>query len=130
MIRLSSTLAPLTLMVALTACAPQKAPRSVPLEDADATTVEVTNHNWSTMTVYALRGGERIRLGTVHSMKDARFRIPAHLVRTNVGLRLLADPLGATGTYTTPSFTVMRGQVVDFTIENHLPISNVAVWNP
>jgi hypothetical protein len=54
--------AALTLLT--TACSSATYPtREITRQNA-TTQITVTNHNWSDMTVYALRGGSRLRVGT------------------------------------------------------------------
>lgn len=91
--------------------------------------VRVANHNWADMNVYLLRSGQKLRLGTVTAMQTALFRLARTDQHVGQKLQLLVDPIGSTQTYTTHSFTVQPGQEVDFTIQNHLPTSSLAIWN-
>jgi hypothetical protein len=104
------------------------APASGPLPPEEATTVEVANHNWSDMNVYAVRSGMRYRLGTVISMTTERFRLPPGAVSPGAELRLLVDPIGGTRTFNTAPIQVSPGQRIEFTIQNHLAISSYSVW--
>lgn len=97
--------------------------------EARTATVVVENRNWSDMTVYAVHGGMRYRLGTVTSMTTARFRLPERSMVTTQALRLVADPIGSSTGYVSQGVQVYPGQQVAFTIQNHLAISSVAVFN-
>lgn len=115
--------------LSLGGCAANSGAQGGPVIGAtDEARVQVSNHNWADMTVYVIRNGMRQRLGTVTSMASRVFRIPPTLVNASGDLRLLADPVGSTHTYTSSSVHVWPGQTVDFKIENHLAISSVSVF--
>ncbi len=92
-------------------------------------TLRVTNNNWSTMTVYAIRGGTRFRLGQVPSMGSAVFRLPSTLTAGTGGLRFLADPIGGSETFLSQNIYVNGGEQVALDIQNQLQISSVSIWN-
>lgn len=93
------------------------------------TTVSVTNNNWANVNVYLLRGGTRYRLGMVTSMSTSVFRVPGTAVLSQGDVRLMVDPIGSSQGYVTPSLVVSPGDNVEFTIQNHLPVSSVSVWD-
>lgn len=95
----------------------------------EETTVRVENNNWDNMTVYVVRGSARHRLGMVTSMNAETFRIPAAFMSGTEAVRLVADPIGSSNTYVTPSVQVKPGEQIEFDIENHLAISSVSVWS-
>jgi hypothetical protein len=88
--------------------------------------LHVTNRNWADMSIYAVRSGERVRLMSVTSMRTDSVSIPASLLRST-GFRLMADPVGDRPYY---SHTVhpRGGQTVWWTLENHLPQSNIWIY--
>ncbi len=55
-------------------------------------TLLIENRNWADITIYAIRGGTRVRLGTVTSMNSITFVIPAEVTSGSESIRLLADP--------------------------------------
>ncbi|HEX6940279.1 MAG TPA: hypothetical protein VF158_12770 [Longimicrobiales bacterium] len=89
---------------------------------------QVRNNNWSDVTVYLLNGGTRLRLGMVTSMSEELFRVPGGLVSTTADVRLLLDPLGSAQGFVTEPILVQPGQTVQMNVENHLPLTNWAVW--
>lgn len=93
-----------------------------------ATTVEVTNNNWSDMRVYAVRLGMRYRIGTVPSMTTRRLDLPRSLAGVGRDVQLLVDPIGGSRSFTTGPMRVSSGEWIEFTIENYLPVSSYAVW--
>jgi hypothetical protein len=117
------------LLTICTACAPAATagePRTLP---APASTVTVTNHNWSTVNVFLLSGGIRHRLGSVNSHRSQRFEIPRSAIRPDGGVRLVVDPVGGDGEFVTDAFRVTPGQVVRFDVAQRLAISSFGVWD-
>lgn len=92
-------------------------------------TVRVENRNWSDVVIYAMRAGRSYRLGMVTSMNTIRFRLPPGLSVGGGDIRLVVDPVGSGRRFTTAPVMATAGQEVAFTVENHLPISSVSVWN-
>ncbi|HEX7089650.1 MAG TPA: hypothetical protein VF192_05910 [Longimicrobiales bacterium] len=90
--------------------------------------IEVENHNWADIVVYAVRNGMRTRLGMVTSMNRERFPVPAGLLASSGDVQLLADPIGGATPYLFPPVMVQQGQRVELRLENHLPLSSVSVW--
>ena len=78
--------------------------------------VQVQNQGFTDMVVYAVSGGQRIRLGlaTGHSTKS--FTIPGYLVRGAGPIRFLADPIGGNRSPVSEEMTVQPGDVVTLTI--------------
>lgn len=93
----------------------------------ESATLEVANHNWNDMTVYAVRGGMRYRLGIVVSMGKKLFEIPIHAIVGRNGLRLEADPIGPRDTYLSPPIMVGFGERVRWELENNLSLSTYSV---
>lgn len=118
--------------LSLTACATGGAPaagkRSLAPERATAT-VAVENRNWQDVRVFALVGGVRHRLGTVNTMQTQRFPIPRHLTAQGRDVQVLVDPVGGGGSFLSPRVQVYAGQEVNLSVQNHLPISSIAVFD-
>lgn len=118
--------------LSLTACATgggtAEGKRSLAPERQTAT-VAVENRNWQDVRVFALVGGQRHRLGTVNSMQTQRFSVPRHLTAHGRDLQIFVDPIGGTGSFLSPRVQVYAGQEVNLSVQNHLPISSIAVFN-
>jgi hypothetical protein len=96
---------------------------------SDTPVVEVTNHNWSDVVVYAVREtGSRVRLGMVTSMGTQALRLPRGLVNSIGGIRLVASPIASSSQFQTEPMNVWPGQTIELRIENQLGISTVQVW--
>ena len=78
--------------------------------------VEVQNRGFTDMVIYAVSGGQRIRLGMATGNSTKTFTIPRHLVRGAGPIRFLADPIGGNRTPVTEELTVQPGDVVTLTI--------------
>ena len=79
--------------------------------------MRVDNQGFADMTIYALRGGERIRLGLAVGNSTTSLTIPAYLASGAAGpLRFLADPVGGSRAPVSEELIVRPGEVVTLTI--------------
>lgn len=107
------TLALLSLLLALAACA---GGRRGPATPQERTSVRVENRGFLDVNVYVLRSTQRIRLGTVNGLSTRVLTIPSNLVAAATSLRFLADPIGGSGTPISQEITVQPGDQVTLTI--------------
>jgi len=89
--------------------------------------VAVESHNWNDITVYLLAGGLPQRLGMVSALSSATFDFSSHRLNTSGGVRLRALPV-AGKPFTTETILVYPGQVITWTLENHLDASSLSVY--
>lgn len=80
------------------------------------TTVMVENRNFLDMNVFVLRGGQRIRLGTVPGSSTRVLVIPQSLIFGSTSLRFLADPIGSRQTPISDDIVVRPGDQVTMVI--------------
>ena len=90
-------------------------------------TVRVSNYNWMDVNVYAVQGGTRQRLGTVTSMSNGTFQLPARFLQGGSTVRLMVDPIGSAEGYMTDGFLVNSGQQVSFNVQNSLQFSSISI---
>ena len=83
-------------------------------------------HDWMDMTIYAIRGAERIKLMFVTSMRTDSTSSPLSLL-TGAGFRLMADPVGSVRPYYSNRIC-LRGQTVWWTLENQLVQSSLWIY--
>jgi len=123
-----STLAVVTVGLLVGGCASGlEKPADRPGANGAAATVEVTNHNWQDVVVYAVHPSQRVRLGFVVSMATAQLRIPATAVSGDGMLRLVADPIGSNRPFKTERIMVDPGARIELNVENSLALSTYAV---
>jgi hypothetical protein len=103
----------LVLSVASAACYGKGKNAPTPVE---RTTLVVENRGFLDRDIYVVRGGQRIRLGTVTGNSQATFTIPATVVSAVTALRFIADPIGAPRPPVTEEITVSPGDRVVLTI--------------
>lgn len=99
----------------LAACAASGTGRNA-AEQREPAIVIVDNQGFLDMTVYALRGAQRIRLGTAMGLSKTRFTLPRGILFGATPLRFLADPIGGTRTPVSEEITVSEGEEVVLTI--------------
>jgi hypothetical protein len=111
-------------------CFGNSAPQNdVALSDATGPiAVEVENHGWNDAAIYVVSGGVMTRVGTVTGVSSRTFMVPSERVRATGDFRLIAHPIGGTGGLSTEQLLVRPGQLVRWTLEQHLPNSSVGVY--
>jgi hypothetical protein len=109
-------LAVLLAIVPATACAPRTGAAPGAAEPAVQTTVRVRNQSFNDVNVYALRSGQRVRLGTVNGNTTQVLRIQSFLVTGSSSLRFLADPIGSNRTPVSTEIVVNEGDQVELTV--------------
>lgn len=92
------------------------------------TTLVVENNNWQEMVIYLVRGSLRSRIGSVPSLSTGKFTIPVSLTGGFGDLRVMADPIGSTRTYTSPVINIVPGSQVELTLQNNLAVSYFSVY--
>ena len=85
--------------------------------------VDVINHNWMDMVVYAERDGSRVRLGMVRTENRARFRLPRQMILGQGKVTLIADPVGADASFQSDPLLVFPGARVMLSLENQISLS-------
>jgi hypothetical protein len=78
----------------------------------EATTVRVDNRSFADMDVFAVRSGQRVRLGMASGNKNTVFQVPASLVSGVTQLRFVADPIGSSRASITEEVSVSPGDEV------------------
>jgi len=108
-------LPPLLVILLVNGACAGRSPEEAP-DPSESAMVQVQNQGFSDMVVYAVSGGQRIRLGLVTGNSTKGFPIPQHLVRAGGTIRFLADPVGSSRTPVSEEMTVQPGDVVSLTI--------------
>lgn len=87
-------------------------------EPGERTTVRVENRSWSAVNVYAIRGGQRVRLGTVQAVTTETLVIPRPVVSGITVLSFLIDPIGSSRTPISQEISVREGDQVTLYVPN------------
>jgi len=95
----------------------------------DAVAVMVVNNNYNDVNVYAVRGGERIRLGSVTGNNSATFSMDRAIYGVN-DVSLIAIPIGGFGAARSGRLSLSAGDSVEFRIMPVLDQSSVFVRPP
>ena len=82
----------------------------------EATQLEVQNQAFLDMTVYVIRGGQRVRLGQARGNGTTTLRIPESMLTGPTTLRFLADPIGSSRTPVSTEIVVNPGDTVSLVI--------------
>jgi hypothetical protein len=78
--------------------------------------VQVENQGFTDMVIYAVSGGQRVRLGLATGNSTKSFTIPRYLLSGAGPIRFLADPIGGSRTPVSEEMSVRAGDVVTLTI--------------
>lgn len=124
-------LASLLTLAGFTTLAAQQVSEDASKEEATAVrmashgpvTLEVANYNWLDMRIYAVRAGERFRLGTVTSFSREAFELPTHLQADISGVQILAAPIGSRRAHLSPHLIASAGDVLRLELEGDLDLS-------
>ena len=87
--------------------------------------VHVQNNNWASVTVYAVRDGESIRLGNVIAGDSAVFALPDAVLQAPDAY-FLVRPLASSVAYISP--TILWNQDMTLRIANDLAASTLVPW--
>ena len=78
--------------------------------------VQVENLGFTDMVIYAISGGQRVRLGLATGNSTKTFTVPAYLTAGAGPIRFLADPIGGNRTPISEEMNVRSGDLVTLTI--------------
>ena len=84
--------------------------------EREVTTVVVDNQALLDMTIYVLRGAQRIRLGVAPGLNKTRLTIPSGIVSGATSIRFLADPIGSNRTPISEEVTIGEGDEIGLRI--------------
>ncbi len=81
--------------------------------DEVPTRIRVQNQRFLDVNIFVVRGGQRMRLGTVSGNTTQVLRIPAYVMNGSLGtLRFIADPIGARSAPVSEEILVSPGDEV------------------
>jgi hypothetical protein len=126
--RLASGLLMLGLMLAACFGPRQKLDRDAgPSPLADGFELTLNNRHWLDINVFVQHDGEASRVTTVTASSSQSLILPLWLLGESKIVRIIAEPVGEQGSYTTDLLRVDPGQAVELNVESVLSRSNYSV---
>jgi hypothetical protein len=101
------------LVIGFSACYSRNAQQQI---NQPAAVLEVDNQGILDMTVYVMRGAERVRLGIAGALKKTDLPIPSDMVFGASTLRFVGNPIGASRPSVSDQITVSPGDTVTWTV--------------
>lgn len=91
--------------------------------------LQITNHHYLDITIYAVHDGQRSRVGVAGGSGSTTILLPARLIGLGGQLQLVGDPIGsADERAVTEVIIVQPGQFIQWLLEAGLARSSVAVY--
>jgi hypothetical protein len=87
----------------------------------------LNNRHWLDVNVFVLHDGQASRVGLVTASSSESMQLPAWLMGQGGRLRIMAEPVGDVGRYTTDLLVVQPGELVEVNVESQLSRSTYAV---
>lgn len=117
-------LALVILAISLAACS-----RGLRNQSADdgPVTIAVDNRNYLDVTVYALIGSSRVRIGQVTGSTTASFDVMLRRISVSGDVRFLVDPIGSNRVWASDMIHVYAGQVVELIVESDVSRSTYSI---
>src|SRR5262245_34662950 len=86
---------------------------------SDAVVVSVQNNNWQDVDVYAVAGGQRVRLGNVTTAHTSNFLLPGGM-SLSPDLRIQLHPIAANRDFVSSRIIANPGDVIEVMVMNAL----------
>ena len=102
--------------------------RPAPVDPRGEFALAVINHHWLDVTIYVVHNGERTRVGTVTASSTDRFMLSGRLLGATREVYLIGRAVGSQQVVRTEVLVVQPGQYIEWTLENPLRRSSVAVY--
>ena len=112
-------------LLLLAACAPA-AKNGTAVAPSSDVYLTVENQNWLDVSIYALRGASRMRIGQVTGNGSAQLKIPSSVIVSGQ-VRLMADAIGSNERYVTDIIAVDPDQRVQLMVAPAMRMSSYAV---
>lgn len=90
--------------------------------------VQVTNHHFLDVVVYAVCEGQRTRIGVAGGSGYTLMDVPRRLLGPGQEMRLVGDAIGSEERAVTETIVVQPGQFIELQLESSLVRSSVGVY--
>jgi hypothetical protein len=117
----------LTATLALAGCASNPRYATAEFGEERGIGIEVMNHNWMDVVIYAVSSGTKIRLGSVTTGLIQRFRLPRSMNAQSGDFHLEAHMVGSNEVLRSDPILVNPGGRVIWSLENQLALSSYRV---
>lgn len=114
-------------LVAVPGCWARTAPRAD--DPLGPITIKVISHNTADVTIYAVRSGQRIRIGQANGLSTTTFEVLLRDISSTGEFQILCDPIGSSQTFTTERIHVWTGQTVELMLESPLYRSSLSIFD-
>lgn len=111
----------------LAGCSRNESPEFV-ASPAEAIPLQITNHHYLDITIYAIHDGQRTRLGVAGGNAHTNMILPTRLLGMGRELQLYGDPIGSSERAITEVVVVQPGQFIEWLLESGLARSTVGVY--
>jgi hypothetical protein len=112
----------------LAGCFSSKESPAIFAAPVDNIPLQITNHHYLDITIYAIHDGQRTRLGVARGSAHTDMVLPSRLLGIGRDLRLYGDPIGSSELAITEVITVRPGQFIQWLLESGLARSTVGVY--
>lgn len=105
-----------------------KAHPAVGPDPEESIPLEIDNHQYLDITIYAFHDGQLTRLGVAGGSAHTQMVLPARLLGAGRELRLYGHPIGGSDRAITEVIVVQPGQYVEWLLETTLSRSTISVY--
>lgn len=98
-----------------------------PGADDGPVTITVDNRNYLDVTVYALIGSSRVRVGQVTGSSSSSFDVSLRRISASGDVRFNIDPIGSNRTWTSDMIHLYAGQEVELIVESDVRRSTYSI---
>ena len=120
----------LTILLAVCACAGPRqrlGDEASPSPIADGFELTLNNRHWLDVNVFIQHDGESSRVTLVTASSSQSLILPVWMLGDSKLVRIIAEPVGAQGSYTTDLLRVDLGQSLEVNVESDLARSNYSI---
>ncbi|HVD32567.1 MAG TPA: hypothetical protein VNC19_03240 [Gemmatimonadales bacterium] len=114
-------------VASLAGCSHKRGPAVVP-DPAEKIRLEIENHHYLDVTVYAVHDGQLTRLGVAGGSAHTEIMLPARLLGAGRELRLYGDPIGSSDRAVSDVIVVQPGQYIEWLLEPGLERSTLSAY--
>jgi hypothetical protein len=121
-------LATIGVAASLAGCSPKRGAPAAPAPIEKKIRLEIDNHHYLDVTVYAVHDGQLTRLGVAGGSAHTELVLPARLLGAGRELRLYGDPIGSSDRAVSDVIVVQPGQYLEWELEPGLERSTLSAY--